>query len=198
MKVHFIIGLAIFSLIACSAVMDNNVRQLRIEKKRIQSNLSTLDRRQRVLLGVSTEGTSVTAYRENGKIRKIEVDALGEIGRYLSEFYFKSEQLIFAHIKTISYASHIMETSENSGLDETVEQDDTYFFIDQKLIHWIKSEENVPPSQPGYKEAGKSVLAEVRSFIIFMETPPPEEGEDYCNWMCVEKENGFCIDYQCK
>lgn len=198
MKMLMFVGLVISTLIACSAKTDDSVREIHQELARIQSDLSTLQKTQRILLGISTEGAAVTAYSEKGNIQKIAVEALGETGKYLADFYFKNEQIIFSHIKVINYGSHIMETHKSEDLKERVAEEDRFYFANGKLIQWLKFEEHILSSKPGYQEKGQSVLAEAQSFVLLMKTSPPKAGEDFCNWICGQKENERCVKYQCE
>lgn len=198
MKTHILFGLTILTLFACADKVNVGVREIRQEVARIQSGLLSLQKTQRILLGFSTEGTAVTAFRENGDIRKITVEALGEMGKYLADFYFKNEHLIFSHVRLISYGGHIMEAPESKDLKHDVTEENQFYFDDGKLIRWLKFEELILPSESGYQAKGKSVLAEAQSFVLLMKTLPPAEGEDLCNWICSQKEGEYCVKYQCK
>jgi hypothetical protein len=116
------------------------------------------------------------------------------MGKSLEDFYFKNGALIFAHIRVINYGSHIMD----ENLKEVVTEENKLFFAGDKLVRWLNPENQVLPSMLGYQEKEKNVLAEAKSFLLLMNTPPPREGEDLCNWTCVQKENENCVRYQCK
>lgn len=198
MKTLILVGLTICTLFACAGKVNVSVREIRQEVAYIQSGLSSLQKTQRILLGFSTEGAAVTAFRENADIRMITIESLGEMGKYLSDFYFENEQLIFSHVRVISYGGHIMEIPEGKDLKDDIAEEDQFYFDDGKLIKWLNFEKQILPSESGYQAKGQSVLAEAQSFLLFMKTSPPAEGEDLCNWICSQKEGEYCVEYQCK
>ena len=193
-----IVGWVISTLFSCAAKVDDGVREIRQEFWHVQSSISTLQKTQRILFGISTEGAAVTAYRENGVIRKIVVEALGETGKYLADFYFENKRLIFSHIRLIDYGGHIMEAREEKHLRDEIVEEDRFYFADGKLIKWMRFEEQTLPYKPGYEEKGQSVLGEAKSFMLLMETPPPKEGEEFCDWICDRKEDERCVEYRCE
>lgn len=198
MKMLMFVGLAIGSLLACAANVDDGVGEIHQELKRIRSHLSDMESTERILLGISAEGASVIAYRENGAIRKIAVEALGETGKYLADFYFKDRRFFFSHVRIIDYGGNIMEALEDKELRKDVVEEDRFFFADDKLIRWLKFEKQILPSDPRYQEKGQAILAEAWSFVLLMETSLPKEGEDYCDWICDQERDGHCVKYKCE
>ncbi|MFC1610709.1 hypothetical protein ACFL6C_07115 [Myxococcota bacterium] len=177
--------------------VENEIVGIRREFKTIQSQLSEFKRHQRVLLGISAEGASITAYRDGEKVRKITVEALGETGKYLAEFFYNDEKLFFAFMQVIDYGGHIMETLEGKKLKNDVREEDRLYFVKDDLVRWLRFKKQIPPPNPDFAQKRKSVLAQAQSFLLLMKTPAPKKGEDTCDWNCGKQEHDHCVKYVC-
>ena len=197
MKTLLFVGLVVGSLFAHSFEAASSVNEIRQDVFRIRSSLSTCQKTKRTLLDISSEGAAVTAYSKGTIIQKIAVEALGETGKYLADFYFQNGQLIFSYVRVIDYGAHIMESQESKDFKAQLAEEERLYFANGKLIRWLKGKEQVLPSTPGYREKEQSVLSEAQSFILLMKTAAPKGGEDSCNWACVHKKAARCVRYQC-
>ena len=198
MKRLAFVGLAIGAVVGCATNLDDGIGEIQREIERIRSHVTTMQETQRVLLGISAEGAGVTAYRENGTVRWVAVEALGETGKYLADFYFGNEQLLYAHVKLIDYGGDIMEGLEGKKLEENVVEEDRLFLADGKLIRWLQFEDPISTSDGRFDERRQEILAEARSFMLLMETSAPEQGEEHCDWICDQEQDHHCVRYKCE
>ena len=193
-----IVGLIVSLIMNCTTRVYDEIGEIRREVDRIQSQLSDLQQTERILLGVSAEGASVIAYRADRSIRKIAVEALGETGKYMTDFYFSNGKILFCYSKIIDYGRDIMDSLEGKELEENIVEENRFFFADDKLVHWLKFEDAIPPSNQRYEHKGQAILAEARSYVLFMNTPLPEDREDHCDWICDREQDGDCVEFKCK
>lgn len=127
----------------------------------INSNLSKYTKQEKKILGKSTEGGTIVSYFEKYNLKKIIVTQYGEMGKSISEYYYKND-LIFVLIaeylydKPIYYKDiHIVSKNENR-----------YYFFDDSLIKWINKERRViNPNSVLFKNEEATILKEAREVI---------------------------------
>ncbi len=81
------------------------------------------------LFGYSTEGGVLTVYRDWGKIKKIRVTLMGEMGQSSNYYYFDDEELIFLSSAVARYEEPFGEVAE-------VERNE-YYFDGGTMLQWV-------------------------------------------------------------
>lgn len=151
---------------------------------------------ERMLQGFSLEGASVTAWRERGQLRKIELTALGERGRVLAEFYWRAGHLVSARERRIDYGRMITEIPPDQPLPMTVAQDDVIDYASGLPRLWWRDGH---PGQPRSAEARARAreLGRLADSLRRLSTlPPPAKG---CEWQCgAEWDAGRCARFVCR
>ncbi len=139
---------AIFSLATAWIWAGDPPEILHIRKiyNETESNISHYREIARGPLWESTEGGSVTCYLNKEEFRKIEIGVYGEIGRYLSYYYFEQNRLIFVYEESYKYRQHIMEEDfDENEIEMTTAR--TYF-QDGKMIRRLDTEKKEETFSP--------------------------------------------------
>jgi hypothetical protein len=127
----------------------------------INSNLSKYIKIEKKILGKSTEGGIIVIYHEKSIIKKIVITLYGEMGKNISEYYYK-DSLVFVlrseylYDKPIYYkGSHVVSIDENR-----------YYFFNDTLIKWINKERRIiNPNSLLFKDEERIVLKEAREVL---------------------------------
>jgi hypothetical protein len=153
--------------------------------------------RERPVQGLSAEGARVVAWGKPGAIEKISVEALGERGRVLQDFYWQRGALIAAQVRRIDYGANIMDLPKDKPTPTTVaEQDWLEFAGDRVLRGRSLAGEGLMDSAAARKLAPK-LKADARSFKRLIAAPEsPAAGS--CTWTCVREQRDECLVYKCR
>lgn len=148
---------------------------------------------ERMLQGYSLEGSNVTAWRERGTLRKIELTALGERERVIAEFYWRAGHLVSARERRIDYGRAITEIPTDQPLPMTVAQDDVIDYAGGLPRLWWRDGN---PGQPRSTDARARELARLAdSLRRLVSLPPPAKG---CVWQCgANWDAGRCARFVC-
>lgn len=165
------------------------------EVARIDSSLPKLRSTERDLRGVSAEGATVVAHADGSDIQKISLEALGERGKYLADFYFVRRRLVFARARRIDYGGDIMERFDGKALKHEVVEDDRLAFANRRVIGWHAISGEVPLSDPRVPRKQHAILTESKSLMTLMRTPDPQDPE--CEWSCSRPHAAACRAYRC-
>lgn len=151
---------------------------------------------ERMLQGYSAEGTNVTAWRERGALRKIELTALGERGRVIAEFYWRAGHLISARERRIDYGRLITEIPTDQPLPMTVTQDDVIDYTNGLPRLWWRDGNPGEPRAPLARARARELAHLADSLRRLTRLPPPAKG---CEWQCGSDWNdGRCARFVCR
>ena len=163
-----------------------------------------LQLRDRLLTGTSPEGTSVEAYLQGDSYRKIVVEALGETGRTISDFYFERGALIHARVRQIGYKNYPqydlskVPPHKHLTIDPTdkILADDAYDFTGGHLLHWTSFGRNNPKTDPEFRRRQEKVLADADLYVRFMNTPPTSGAKSGGAWTCIRGADDTCATFK--
>jgi hypothetical protein len=153
--------------------------------------------RERPVAGVSAEGARVVSWGKPNAVEKISVEALGERGRVLQDFYWQRGALIAARERRIDYGANIMELPKDKPTPMNVVVDDWLEFAGQNLARRRSLEREMPKADTQATEQATRLKAEARSFKRLVSAPATsKEGE--CTWSCAREQRSECLAYSCK
>ncbi|MFC1521512.1 hypothetical protein ACFL6Y_03795 [Elusimicrobiota bacterium] len=164
-----LILLVSFPLIA-KKTESKKILSVKKEFVRINANLKKLDKVEKTILGLATQGAQMTAYYRGKKIVRMDLVFQGETEEALEEYYFKSSKLILAYHKTIRRAvipEACGDTVPNLDLEkepedeimaalcddpgpqkDEIENEDRFYFHKEKLMRWVdKTKSEIAPDK---------------------------------------------------
>ena len=162
---------------------------------RTESRLAQLAQAQRALAGVSAEGASVVAWRDGRAIVKIAVEALGERGKRLADFYYADGRLVLAHLRRIDYGADIAESLQGKTLRSDVVEEHRLAFASGRLVRWLEGGQPVARGDARWHTRQADTLAEANGLRLLMQTAAPA-GKD-CEWVCSRSQGAGCARYRC-
>lgn len=182
---------------APSAVLAGSVASDRADKTaaRIDSVLGQLKETSRPLQGFSAEGTRVVAYARGGSIRKMEVEALGERGKRLLDFYWFEGRLVAARSRRIDYGADPAQASKGESTVDTVVEDERMSFAAGRPLRWQQLGRKLAVDSAQARQRGSELQGQARSFLRFMRMREPDA---VCLWSCAQETTLECVRYQCK
>lgn len=162
---------------------------------RTESRLAQLAQTRRALAGVSAEGASVIAWRDGRAVVKIAVEALGERGKRLADFYYADGRLVLAHLRRIDYGADIAESLQGKTLRADVVEEHRLAFAGGRLVQWLEGGQPVAAGDTRWRTQQADTLAEARAMQRLMQTAAPA-GRD-CEWSCSRPQGAGCARYRC-
>ncbi len=120
-----------------SAEIINNIRDW---YQQINSNQNMYKKVVKPLMGESSEGGELSGYYEKDGLRKVVAIHAGEMGKSITEYYFKSNELFFVFTTDSLYDKPFyMEGYKISSVEET-----RFYFYNNLIIKWLnKNKERV-------------------------------------------------------
>ena len=159
-KLVIILGVLIMILNASSIKTIDDIRKNFSE---IRKNISSMSKEKKDLDELSTEGVEAIIYRQNGKIKLIELNAYMEMGIEKDEYYFKDGKVFFVYTKEENFnAPPTTKFFDESKIEIS---ENRYYFIDNKLVKWLKDKDVVPPSSKDYAKTQNQIL-EFTNFLL--------------------------------
>lgn len=151
---------------------------------------------ERLLHGFSLEGTSVTAWREHGTLRKVEVTALGERGRIVAEFYWRGGRLVSARERRIDYGRAITEIPTDQPLPMTLAEDHVIDYREGRAWRWWRDGQPVSPGSAAARERALDLSRLADSMRRLSNLPQPARA---CEWQCAaDWDGGRCARFACR
>lgn len=119
----------------------------------------------KALMGQSSEGGELTGYFENDSLKKIAAIYFGDMGKSITEYYFKNNKLFFVFtIDSLYDKLFYMEGYKISTIEEN-----RYYFFNDTLIRWLgKDKKSVFVGLP---EKGFRINQEVINHRKILEEP---------------------------
>lgn len=87
------------------------------------------------MMGLSTEGGDRVCYYYQDRLRKVTITLYGEMGRFIANYYFADDQLIYIFTTHFDYDKPFYV----KGFKVKTIQNDYYYFRRGNLIRWVKS-----------------------------------------------------------
>jgi hypothetical protein len=182
-----------------------SARQPAASAEMVQQQVAAIDARstaqkpsrERPVAGVSAEGARVVSWGKANAVEKISVEALGERGRVLQDFYWHRGMLIAARERRIDYGANIMELPKDKPTPMNVVADDWLEFAGQSIVRRRSLEREVPKADAEAKEQAAKLKAEARSFKRLISAPATSQ-EGSCTWSCAREQRAECLAYSCK
>lgn len=112
------------------------------------------------MMGESTEGGQLKAYKYAGEIIKLIMLSFGENGKVAKEYYFENQQLIFAFTKEEYYDRPMYVLG--SKISKTVEN--RYYFYNEELFKWLNPEKN-EVNLSTIENTSEEILNEAKSYL---------------------------------
>jgi hypothetical protein len=162
--------------------------------ERIDASLATLKTRSRPLQGLSAEGARVVAYALGADVRKIEVEALGERGKQLHDFYWVQGRLVAARTRRIDYAAPSGEPAQGRPATDTLVQDDQLWLANGRLVGLHQLGQPAATDTAAARELTTETTGLARSVKRLMQQRQPS---DTCLWSCARTSGSECLRYQC-
>ncbi len=116
-------------------------------------------------MGQSSEGGELTGYFEKDSIRKIVAIYAGEMGKSITEYYFKNNKLFFVFITDSLYDKPFYMT----GYKVNNVEENRYYFFNDTLIKWLGKSNK--PIFVGLPEKGFKINQEVINYRKILEKP---------------------------
>ena len=159
-RVAIFLGVLIMILNANSIKTIDDIRANFSESRK---NIDSMNRSKVELNELSTEGAEATIYKQNKEIKLIEVKAYMEMGNAKDEYYFKDGKLFFVYTKEENYnAPPTTKFFDESKIEIS---ENRYYFIDNKLVKWLKDKKIVPKSSKDYIKTQNQIL-EFSNFLL--------------------------------
>jgi hypothetical protein len=153
--------------------------------------------RERPVQGLSAEGARVVAWGKPGAIEKISVEALGERGRLLQDFYWQRGVLIAAHVRRIDYGANIMDLPKDKPTPTTVVEEDWLEFAGNRAVRRRSlAGDGLKEAAPQRQQTAK-MTADARSFKRLISAPDAAAAGS-CTWACAREQRGECLAYKCR
>lgn len=140
-----------FTSISYAQSPDSDINSVRLEYKKIRSNLKSYTSQFLDVMNESTEGGKGIAYYNNNDLKLIEITLFGENGKNIVEYYFKNETLFFVFSQRYNYNMPIYideKTAKGSGFDAAFDinksniTENRYYFKNNEIFLWIDNEKN--------------------------------------------------------
>ena len=117
------------------------------------------------LMGRSSEGGELTGYYEKDSLRKIEAIYLGEMGKSITEYYFRNNKLFFIFNTDSLYDKPFYITGHKvNSIEES-----KYYFLNDTLIRWLDKDKCIVLK--GLPERSFKIIQEVNDHLIELEKP---------------------------
>ena len=143
------------------------------EYKKINTELSLITKKNE-LMELSTEGGElVYSYDTTMHLKKVVKTLYGEMGKFIVEYYYKNQNLVFCLSQLTSYSMPFyIEAFEEAKIETNI-----YYFHDQSLIKWTYREENPKlyidkittldkdPNTPEAQKIANDLLIEAQEFL---------------------------------
>lgn len=144
--------------------------------KDIQEKFSTINAESyrevsKDLMDRSTEGGSLIGYFEGDKLRRIVATLYGEMGKWIREYYFWEESLIFAFTQYLHYVYPVgldIPVNFENPVSEDIGKitENRYYFKNDKMISWLDSEgKEVDVGNPEFKKREMGAITEAKEFM---------------------------------
>lgn len=155
--------------------------------------------RERSLQGMASEGARVVAWGTPRAIEKISVEALGERGRVLQDFYWQRGRLVAARERRIDYGAHIMDLPKDKPTPMNVVEDEWLSFAGDRLLHRRSLEGELAKNNTAARQRAAQLKASARSFKRLVNAPEsPDAKGGICSWSCAREQRGECLAYHCR
>jgi len=162
--------------------------------KAISRGLAVTPDFDRLVTGFAAEGSAVRAWRSRGQIVRIEVEALGERGRQMLDFYWDQRRLVFARIRTYDYGADIMELPSGPPTHEELVEDESMRFAGTHAQQWCGGWSIKPGAM---QQRASELRVAASNYLLLMRTPhPPPQGQE-CPWECKRFTNERCRAFAC-
>jgi hypothetical protein len=123
--------------------MESQIKEIRKEYARINSDSSKYKVVQKNINGESAEGGMLKKYFYGDKVQKATTIFFGETGKLTIEYYFKMGKVIFIYEKVDRYDTPIY----NDKMKVKITKENRYYFNGQKLIRWIGDDGKIRDTQ---------------------------------------------------
>lgn len=154
---------------------DAAIEKIRQSYNEIHKSLPTLKKTEFESDLQSTEGVQAFKYQDRqGQIKLIQIQAFGEMGKSIDEYYYQNQQVVFVLATTHQYNMPIYIDAKQAkelgmeGFDpkKTKVLENRYYFNQGQLIRWIdENKQAVKTSDARFKAEGKKVLAESQNLL---------------------------------
>lgn len=160
-----------------AAWADSAIEQIRQEYKEVRTTLPTLNKTELEPIWGSSEGGEMIVYRDsNNRIRLIQNELYGEMGRSSEEYYYKDNQVFFV-LRVLQRYNRPMylrdippQQLKELGIEDVefriTKQEDRFYFQDGKMLKWLDTDKkSIPPANKDYiklqievRESSKELL----------------------------------------
>lgn len=162
-----------------------------IDKRLRQATLS-----ERPVEGFSAEGTRSSAWRRDGNLLKIAVEALGETGRRDYAFYFSGGELVAARLQRTDYGSRITQVPTTQPLRRRIVEVVWVEYRGGAAVRMHRNGRDADLQRPSEGSVAGELSAHARSFSRLMSAP--EVVAAGCQWHCTTDWQGECPGFVCR
>lgn len=166
------VALLVVTVMPSVSHADDNTTILRIRKQcqTIDNRAHQYVKKERELLGESTEGGALVGYYQSGKLRKLVANYYGESGRAVEEYYLIEGKPVFILRTDFRYKSPIY-INANATIAATTKE--RFYFEGEHLIRWIGTDGKLNAlTTPEAKDQERKHMQYVTRFIGMLAKPP--------------------------
>lgn len=144
---------------------DAPVQRIRAVCAATEKTLKDCTTVQREIVGQSTEGGDLTAYRRGAAVVKLEALYLGETGKATEEYYLEDGRVVFVLRVDSRYDKPL-----SGVVKERAEE--RFYLADDKLVRWLDAKKQpVPLPSPEGNERAQELLARARLLLDLAAKP---------------------------
>lgn len=111
------------------------------------------------LMGETTEGGFIAAYRDGMDLREIRATYYKETGKLIEEYYFNENDLIFALVQEYFYNKPIGE----QGSKIASIKEDRFYFNKKSMLKWLENKKIKDPKSKEYANEGVIIMNDAGS-----------------------------------
>jgi hypothetical protein len=137
------------------------ISKIKNDFEKINSDTERLRVVTRDMEGVSSEGGFLKLLYDERRLRKAILIAYGETGKSVTEYYFKSNKLIFICRKDESYSTSIYDHTQPKIKKE---EENRFYFLNGELIRWIDKNNKIVNSKE-YPRKAKELNYAAKTFL---------------------------------
>ena len=153
----------IFAILLSLNANANSLNDIYAKYGYIHLNYKHFIKKERIIEGISAEGTQAEYYYDNNSLKLVKLDILGEMGKEAKEYYFDNDKVFLILIKETSYNAPMYAKEFNKNLSKTVTKE--LYFANKHLVKFIVNGKEAVKNSAFFKQEEKNSLHFVKILL---------------------------------
>lgn len=134
---------------------EKQIEGIRAEVAAINKAAKGYKKKNKDVMGLSTEGAAVTYFTSGKQLKKITAKIYGETYNATAELYYKSGEVIFVYWRMNKYDTQIGVTPPPKVIRV---EEERYYFAGGELIRLLAGKKEITPLDENYTEMKEGLL----------------------------------------